>query len=745
MLKISSFSIDGFGNFQGFNKSFENSNFILIFGQNEAGKSTLFSFLRGIISGFPSSRQIKENKYNPLKGGEHGGSFILDFNNTKVKITSYVKDKSTKYEFISGDNKSFDDLTSFLKTLERNHYKSIFAFDLDELTALSTLDDDTLSETLFSSAITGSAAFITECSNELKEYGKELLKPKSKGSLQLLDEMLSSIRSKKRALLLEQNKADDLIIDIKNCENELINEEKLINVIESKIKFFEEQNKASYLNDQLSEIRILISDIKSKRIPSEDDCDYFYSLKARKEMLFKYDSDSNLDNLNDLETDIDSLVKRKQSLLKINDLFEELQNTNSEFLLYNENSHILLKKEKFYLLSLIISLLFSALFFYFSIIEYSLSFLFFSLISFILFIKSKRSINSLKLNIINAKDNKELISNKLSELTKEFDISEVSENEIEMQSFKISRELENSKVRYELLKDKIETAQSLKDNLVNEEKEFLQSFSCNTIEAFEERIKLVDKLKELEAREDELLRLKNNSANSTETIEIIHNKIDNNLNLSTNIEDLNTQKNKIKNNISLLQLKLSKLKVHVENILQGDSLEDCMFEEESIENSFRDNLNEWRSTVLANDLIEKSLHKLVEKNYIDVIKNASKIFSNLTNQSYSEILVHKKKNEISVLSNAGLKKDLKDLSRGTVEQLYLSIRLSLAIYFGKNFYQLPILLDDILVNFDKNRAINIIQTLVKISEQHQVFFFTCHEWVRELLLQSNESICEIKL
>ena len=68
-------------------------------------------------------------------------------------------------------------------------------------------------------------------------------------------------------------------------------------------------------------------------------------------------------------------------------------------------------------------------------------------------------------------------------------------------------------------------------------------------------------------------------------------------------------------------------------------------------------------------------------------------------------------------------------SRGTYEQLYLSLRLALGTLIGKGTE--PLFLDDILVTYDDVRARNAVTLLKKLGEQRQILLFTCHERVRE--------------
>lgn len=63
-----------------------------------------------------------------------------------------------------------------------------------------------------------------------------------------------------------------------------------------------------------------------------------------------------------------------------------------------------------------------------------------------------------------------------------------------------------------------------------------------------------------------------------------------------------------------------------------------------------------------------------------------------------------------------------ELSQGTVEQLYIALRL--AFVNAADIVSMPILIDDGFVNFDEDRK-NIMFTLLEeLSEDVQVLFFT---------------------
>jgi uncharacterized protein YhaN len=86
--------------------------------------------------------------------------------------------------------------------------------------------------------------------------------------------------------------------------------------------------------------------------------------------------------------------------------------------------------------------------------------------------------------------------------------------------------------------------------------------------------------------------------------------------------------------------------------------------------------------------------------------------------------------KIVVEHSSGRMMDSANLSRGTAEQLYLSMRFALAEEYARKA-SLPLILDDILVNFDQQRMEQTIALLAQISTKHQVIFFTCHRHVAD--------------
>jgi uncharacterized protein YhaN len=73
------------------------------------------------------------------------------------------------------------------------------------------------------------------------------------------------------------------------------------------------------------------------------------------------------------------------------------------------------------------------------------------------------------------------------------------------------------------------------------------------------------------------------------------------------------------------------------------------------------------------------------------------------------------------------------LSLGTCQQLYLSLRIALLLTAQNVGRNVPILADDILVNFDAQRRRGAAMALKELSNHRQVIIFTCHEEIVRLM------------
>ncbi|WP_019911790.1 AAA family ATPase [Paenibacillus sp. HW567] len=135
-------------------------------------------------------------------------------------------------------------------------------------------------------------------------------------------------------------------------------------------------------------------------------------------------------------------------------------------------------------------------------------------------------------------------------------------------------------------------------------------------------------------------------------------------------------------------------------------------------------------TALAAELMGRTRRIYEQEKQPQVLLLASNYFAKLTEGEYRRVVM--------TLGHKELKAEHKDtglvdsglLSRGTAEQLYLALRLALAETMARQA-KLPLLFDDLFVNFDERRLHAALALLGELSASRQIVMMTCHRHVAE--------------
>lgn len=126
---------------------------------------------------------------------------------------------------------------------------------------------------------------------------------------------------------------------------------------------------------------------------------------------------------------------------------------------------------------------------------------------------------------------------------------------------------------------------------------------------------------------------------------------------------------------------------------------------------------------LALKALERANEAMRERFSPALNADTAKIFSELTDGRYDRVVISREfrpeaGSESLALHPAG------DLSCGTVDQLWLALRL--AVLHAALDEGTPLVLDDALVTFDDERLSRALELLLRESETRQVLLFTCH-------------------
>ena len=224
----------------------------------------------------------------------------------------------------------------------------------------------------------------------------------------------------------------------------------------------------------------------------------------------------------------------------------------------------------------------------------------------------------------------------------------------------------------------------------------------------------------------EIEKIKNNYLNKIKNNEII--KINHLNHINEEIEKMQKELNKI--NIKLHELEFDKENVEpkVDNLMK--------IEEKIVDNNEKIvNLKKLEKSMnLAKELLEKAYEKMKNTVTPKFTENLSRNINKITNGKYTNVMVQDDNGLVVELEN-GNYVEANRLSVGTIDQLYLSLRLSMTEDLSKE--KMPIILDEVFAYYDTQRLENILKYLANTYPDRQIILFTCTEREKNIFDEMN--------
>ena len=621
-MKINNLKINGFGKLV--DKKIELDDKInVIYGKNEAGKSTLMNFIKSIFYGVDKSKSGKPisdfDKFEPWKTREYSGkiSYELDngesydvfrdfkkkspiiYNSSKQDISlSYPIDKSKGIDYIYEQIKVDEDTFKNTIIIEQNNIKVNKSVQNEMIQKISN---------------------IVSSGDENISY-KRTLEKINKSQL----EMVGTDRTKEKPINIINEKIERL----KNSKTKIEGYKNLIEGNDEEVQDIQE--KIANEEVKLSLYRIIKESNEKRRIKTSE-------IDVIKNIIDEY-------------------------LMKI----EELDNKIDKDTIIN-----LKNKKKSWVLESI----------------FSLSFIIFSVVCFIADIKRIIPIISLVIagsiiasgfirRIIFNKNNKEKI------------------NELEDLQEKINQEIN-----------------ILKNNIKSHQKE------------------IENKQEDIKQAENELNRLVMNNFEDKLDSDLIEDAFD--------LEDDILDKKIADRNEKINSLKIEIGAKQSQKELMSDDIGDLLKINESL-----DELEEEKKELLSLNNSYNLARECLENAYENIRNSLSPEFINKLSEIVSEVSNGKYK-EINFTDTDGLVVQIEDgrflpverLSQGTIDQMYLGLRLSTIDTISKE--KMPIILDETFAFFDDDRLENILKFINDKYEDRQIIIFTCSKREIEALNRLN--------
>ena len=646
-MKINKIKINSYGKLK--NKEINlNDGINIIYGKNEAGKSTLFKFIINTFYGISKNKKGKEfsdfEKYTPWVGEDFSGKIEYELNNKeKFEIYRDFKKKNPKIF-----NEKMEDISKEFN-IDKTKGNEFFyeQTKVDEDLFLSTLvvnQQEVKLENKEQNMLVQRIANLVGTGEDNVSYKRAI----DRINRRQLDEVGTS-KSREKPINVTGRKIEEL--ELGKSELEKFENFKY-EMQENKNNLKEELLNLENENNLLKEIKLLNEkeNIEKEKIKIQENI-----------------KNENNEKINLIKNKINEIKNNNKNILENN--FEKIKNNNEK------NKKI--KKEKNKLNKKIILII--ILIILINILQF-------------IFIKNKIFNYIFLLTVPTVLIYSFLLKNKLNKKIK-------NEEKIEKNNLEIFEKI------------------NLEINNLNQEIKLLEK---NNLE-------IENKINNLKNNFNLKINLEKEKIKNKYLEKIEKNKINNLINL----ENINFEIENLQNKINNKNIELHKLELDEKNIEPKlDNL--SKIEEELVNNKNKMlTLNKMNlSFELAKSVLEQAYEKMKNTVTPKFTEELSKNISSITDGKYNNIRLNDEEGLIVELQNGNYVPASK-LSIGTIDQLYLSLRLSMIEDLSNE--NMPIILDEAFAYYDNERLKNILLFLQEKTNNHQVLIFSCTNREKEIL------------
>ena len=135
--------------------------------------------------------------------------------------------------------------------------------------------------------------------------------------------------------------------------------------------------------------------------------------------------------------------------------------------------------------------------------------------------------------------------------------------------------------------------------------------------------------------------------------------------------------------------------------------------------------DEYDAIALAMDTLERANTTLQNRFSPALGARAAELFGALTGGKYNKVLLDRAFRAFVDEDSASISRDAALLSQGAADQLYLAVRLAICDLVLPAEKNIPLVLDDALINFDDARCAAALELLLHESEKRQILLLTC--------------------
>ena len=259
-------------------------------------------------------------------------------------------------------------------------------------------------------------------------------------------------------------------------------------------------------------------------------------------------------------------------------------------------------------------------------------------------------------------------------------------------------------------------------------KALLQSGSAESAEDFRNRAEIHAQRSVLvEERRDLLARLQGRSGPGERLERLKQSLQDTDIQTIENaIRRVSDERNEIGRSLDELADQRAEIRISLDGLTSEEESSWLRAEHHRLLEEMRGYARDWTVLAIAENLLKEAQSKFERERQPDVIRHSQEFFRDITQGRYQTVFSPLDKPEIHVSDGSGSTKQPNELSRGTREQLFLSLRFGYIRDLGQRAERLPLLVDEALVNFDPERGMSAAVAFTNLAQTNQVLVFTCH-------------------
>ena len=190
--------IDGFGVFNDRRSQDLGPGLTVLHGPNEAGKSTLLAFIRGVLFGFPDKRsRNKEPLYPPVNGGTHGGRLFLEHEGQHYTVERRASSRNASPVIRTADGNTLPEgeLSQLLGGADGTLFRNVFGFSLWELQGMESLTEESVRDRIFSGAVAGAGRDARQAAKALEDAAGALYWPDGRRKKNRVSNLLQDLKT----------------------------------------------------------------------------------------------------------------------------------------------------------------------------------------------------------------------------------------------------------------------------------------------------------------------------------------------------------------------------------------------------------------------------------------------------------------------------------------------------------------------------------------------------------------------